>query len=219
MREDVNMNIEALVSIFTIIDGKFKILLFRKKKDPYKGYWILPSEMLGKENTLEEIVEQCVSSKVGLENLEYEQVSAFSALDRHPAKRVVGISFISIVNPTTIELNPIATEESMEWFEIDRLPKIGYDHAQVIESAMNALKNKVIQSQELKKIFPSDFTLPEIQKIYEQILGCELDRRNFRKKFIKAELIEETGDKATGANGRPAKLYRFKEDIENKLLF
>ena len=72
---------------------------------------------------------------------------------------------------------------------------------------------------ELKKLFPSDFTLPEIQKIYEQLMNCELDRRNFRKKFIKADLIEETGDKVTGMNGRPAILYRFKEDIEDKLLF
>ncbi len=213
------MNIEALVSIFTIVDGKFKILLFRKKKDPYKGYWILPSELLGKENTLEEVVEDCVSSKVGLSHLEYYQVKVFSALDRNPSKRMIGASFISVVDSTILELNNITTDEGMEWFNIDNLPKIGYDHQEIIEASVNVLKQRINHSLELKKLFPSDFTLPEIQKVYEQLLGIELDRRNFRKKFIKADLIEETGDKVTGMNGRPATLYRFREDIEDKLLF
>lgn len=213
------MNIEALVSIFTIVDGKFKVLLFRKKKDPYKGYWILLSDFLGKENTLEEVVEDCVSDKVGLSNLEYNQVKVFNALDRNPSKRIIGVSFMTIVDSTTIELNNINTDESMEWFDIDNLPKIGYDHQEIINASVETLKQKINHSLELKKLFPSDFTLPEIQKIYEQLMDCELDRRNFRKKFIKADLIEETGDKVTGMNGRPAILYRFKEDIEDKLLF
>lgn len=213
------MNIEALVSIFTIVDGKFKILLFRKKKDPYKGYWILPSELLGKEETLEEVIEKCVSTQVGLSNLDYNQVKTFSALDRNPSKRMIGVSFMSIVDSTTLELNNITTDECMEWFNIDNLPKIGYDHQEIIDASVAILKEKINHSLELKKLFPSDFTLPEIQRIYEQLLGCELDRRNFRKKFIKADLIEETGDKVTGMNGRPATLYRFREDIEDKMLF
>jgi len=219
VREEVIMNIEALVSIFTIIDGKFKILLFRKKKDPYKGYWILPSDLLGKENTLEEVVEDCITTKVGLSNLEYDQVGAFSELDRNPSKRIVGIAFFSIVDSTTIELSGVETDEGMQWFDIDNLPKIGYDHQQIIKATVEELKNKINHSLALKKLFPSDFTLPEIQKIYEQILGVELDRRNFRKKFVKADLIEETGDKVTGMNGRPATLYRFREDIEDIMLF
>lgn len=213
------MNIEALVSIFTIVDGKFKILLFRKKKDPYKGYWTLPNELMGKEETLEEVVENCISTKVGLSNLEYSQVKSFSALDRNPSKRIVGISFITIVDSTTLELNNVTTDEGMEWFNIDNLPKIGYDHQEIINASVELLKQKINHSLELRKLFPSDFTLPEIQKIYEQLLGLEIDRRNFRKKFIKADLIEETGDKVTGMNGRPATLYRFREDIEDKLLF
>ena len=71
----------------------------------------------------------------------------------------------------------------------------------------------------LKILFPSDFTLPELQRLYEQILGKKLDRRNFRKKFINLGLIEDTGDKNEGAAGRPAKLYRLKEQIEERNLF
>lgn len=213
------MNIEALASIFTIVDGKFKILLTRKKTEPYKGYWILPGNIVDKEKTLEETIEEFVSEKIGLSNLDYEQCDTFSAIDRNPSKRVIGVSFISIIDFRTIALQQATTDESKEWFEIDNLPKIGYDHLAVIQSAIDALKRKIRRSSALKKIFPSDFTLPEIQKMYEQVLGHDLDRRNFRKKFVKADLIEETGDKAPGANGRPAKLYQFKEEIEDKILF
>ena len=67
----------------------------------------------------------------------------------------------------------------------------------------------------MKVLYPSDFTLPEIQKLYEQILGKELDRRNFRKKLLNLDLIEPTGDKNIGFNGRPAILYKFKDDIDD----
>lgn len=81
------------------------------------------------------------------------------------------------------------TSYEISWFSIDKLPKIGYDHSRVIDSAITQLKGKLNQSQTLQQIFPSDFTLPEIQKVYEQILTKELDRRNFRKKFLKFNLL------------------------------
>ena len=111
------------------------------------------------------------------------------------------------------------TKFEYSWFTIDKLPKIGYDHSKVVDVALSQLKNKLNQSQTLQQIFPSDFTLPEIQKIYEQVLTKELDRRNFRKKFLNLDLIEETGEKAPSITGRPAKLYRFKKNIDNVILF
>ena len=211
------MQIEALASILTIIDGKFKILLMRKKTEPYKGYWVLPSELVDKNLTLEETVDNCVFSKLGLSKIEFEQSIAFSALDRNPSKRVIGISFVSIVDSRTVET--LELNDSLDWFEIDQLPKLGYDHSEIIMESVEMIKHKLRESTTLKKLFPSDFTLPEIQRMYEQVLEHDLDRRNFRKKFLKADLIEETGDKSLGNNGRPAKLYRFKEEIESKLLF
>lgn len=211
------MQIEALASILTIIEGQFKILLMRKKTEPYKGYWVLPSEVVGKDATLEETVEKCVSEKLGLNKLEFEQGVAFSSVDRNPSKRVIGVSFVSIVDSRTVET--LELNESLDWFEIDQLPKLGYDHSDIIMESVEMIKHKLRESTTLKKLFPSDFTLPEIQRMYEQVLDHDLDRRNFRKKFLKADLIEETGDKSIGNNGRPAKLYRFKEEIESKLLF
>lgn len=211
--------IEALATIFTIEDGELKLLLIRNKKEPYKGYWILPGGTVSKDKSIDETISEKVKEQIGLENLNYEQSSVFSDVERVPKKRIIAISLMSIVDEYKIKSNNVKTNYEFSWFTIDKLPKIGYDHSRVIDVALSQLKDKLNQSKTLQQIFPSDFTLPEIQRVYEQVLTKELDRRNFRKKFLKLDLIEETGDKAQSITGRPAKLYRFKEDIENVILF
>lgn len=214
-----NIILEALASVFTIEEGILKILLLKKKDEPYKGYWILPGGVIDDDKTVEETIEENVLKQVGLSGLNYEQDSVFSSLDRVPNKRVIAISLISIADEFRIKSHKIETDYEYSWFSIDKLPKIGYDHIRVIESAISQLKSKLNHTQTIKQIFPSDFTLPELQKIYEQVLTRQLDRRNFRKKFIKLDLIEETGYKAQSITGRPAKLYRFKTNIDNVILF
>ena len=211
--------IEALATIFTIEDGELKLLLIRNKKDPYKGYWILPGGIVSKDKTIDETIKDKVLEQTGLEGLHFEQSSVFSDVERVPKKRIIAVSLMSIVDEFKVKTNNIATNYEFSWFTIDKLPKIGYDHSRVVDVALSELKNKLNQSKTLQQIFPSDFTLPEIQRVYEQVLAKELDRRNFRKKFLKLDLIEETGDKAPSMTGRPAKLYRFKDNIENVILF
>lgn len=214
-----NVEIETLSPIFTIEDGVFKILLIRKKNEPYKGYWILPGGIVNDDKTINEAIAESVLEQAGIDNLNFEQSYVFSDLDRVPNKRVIAVSLISIVDEFKIKSHQVSTNYEVAWFPIDQLPKIGYDHSNVIEVAVSQLKIKLNQSKTLQQIFPSDFTLPEIQKIYEQVSAKELDRRNFRKKFLKLDLIEETGYKAPSVTGRPAKLYRFKQDIDNVILF
>ncbi len=214
-----NIVLEALGVIFTIDDGQLKLLLLKNNKEPYKGYWVLPGGNVSKDVTIDAAIEKHINSQVGLEGLSFEQCSVFSDINRVPSKRVIAVSLMSIVDEYKVKSNNVKTNYEYSWFTIDKLPKIGYDHSKVIEVAVNELKNKLNQSHTLQQIFPSDFTLPEIQRVYEQVLAKELDRRNFRKKFFKFDLIEETGDKAPSLTGRPAKLYRFKTDIENVILF
>lgn len=212
--------LEVILNIFTIEKGKIKILLLRKKTEPYKGYWVLPNEKLSTEETLEEKSDVVLDEQTGLSNVYLEQIKTFSALNRYPDKRIIGTSFLGLVDSVSIE---IKREERLkiesEWFSIDAIPKLGYDHEEIIRNSIDYLRRKIVSTNVLKKLFPSDFTLPEIQKVYEQILGKQLDRRNFRKKFINLGLIEDTGYKNEGMNGRPAKLYKFREDIKERELF
>ena len=217
---DYNNMIETLISIFTIDKGEFKILLLRKKTEPYKGYWILPGGLLTTRETLEDNVSDVIFDKCGIPDLYIEQCHMFSNFDRDPDNRVVACSYIGLIDSKSVEIKKEDRPYiESAWFSINAIPKMGYDHNEIIKNAIEHLRKKIINSNVLKSLFPSDFTLPELQKVYEVILGRELDRRNFRKKFINLGLIEDTGYKNEGYNGRPAKLYRFREEIKERDLF
>lgn len=211
MKQELNY-IEVVTTALTVIDGKAKILLIRNKKEPYKGYWMLPSEIVRNQVTIEDTLEQCVIEQTGLPMMYVRQGNVFGEIERKVDRRVIGISYLGLIDSVQIELKqqPYSIED-LNWFSIDKLPKLAFDHEEIIKSNLEMLKGLLYDVFTLKHLFPSDFTLPELQKAIEMILGTELDRRNFRKRFIQNDLIEETGDKTEGGSGRPAKLYRFKE--------
>ena len=219
MKDLVNYN-ETLISIFSVFDGELKVLLLRKKTEPYKGYWILTGNLLRCDETIENNITDAVYDLTGLTNVYIEQTYSFSALDRNPDYRLIAISHIGLVDSTTVEIKREERENvESEWFKITDLPKLAFDHEMILNKNIKYLYSKIINSNILKILFPSDFTLPELQKVYEQVLDKPLDRRNFRKKFIALDLVEDTLEKNTGFNGRPAKLYRFKDDIKERNLF
>lgn len=212
--------LETLITIFTVDKGEVKVLLMRKSDEPYKGYWILPGSMLKNSETLEGNITDTVLDQTGLLSVYLEQCYTFSNLTRNPEERVIATSFMGIVDSKSAEIKREERPEIVsEWFPINNIPKMAYDHEEVIKRNIEFLKKKIVNINILKILFPSDFTLPEIQKVYEQILGKTFDRRNFRKKFIALNLLEDTNEKNIGFNGRPAKLYRFKDDIKQIDLF
>ena len=212
------IEVETLIGIFTIIDSDIKILLTRKEEDPYKGYWILPGKDLALDETIENNVTDVVIEKTMLSNILLNQCHTFSSVDRIPGERKLAITFTGLVDSKTAELK---SKENIDnaWFSIFNIPKTAYDHDSIIEYMVDTIKKSLTNTSTLKTLFPSDFTLPELQKIYEQIFNKQIDRRNFRKKFMLLGLIEETGYNSEGFSGRPAKLYRFKTDIKEKELF
>lgn len=208
--------LESLINIFTVEKGKLKVLLERKKEDPYKGYWILPKETLKKETTLEITIESILNRTINTSKIYTEQNYTFSKIDRYPGSRVITTSYIGLVDNKKVKLND---ELELNWFNLEELPKIGYDHKGIIENAQQLLKTKLVNTTILKNLFPNEFTLPELQSVFESIMNKKLDRRNFRKKFLTLNLIEETGNNNLGGSGRPAKLYKFKENIKDINLF
>lgn len=208
--------LESLINIFTVEKGKLKILLERKKEEPYKGYWILPNETLKKDTTLEVTIESILNRTINTSKIYTEQNYTFSGIDRYPGNRIISTSYIGLVDNKKLKLNQ---DLELNWFNLDELPKIGYDHKEIIESSKELLKTKLVNTTILKNLFPNEFTLPELQSVFESIMNKNLDRRNFRKKFLTLNLIEETGNNSVGGSGRPAKLYKFKENIKDINLF
>lgn len=218
--DQYKMIVETLINIFTVQKGNLKVLLMKKQTNPYKGYWILPNSIVSNKETIEENVLDTIQYKLNLVDIYLEQCHVFSKLDRDQEERVVGLSYIGLVDHVTadLKLENISGVE-LAWFNISDIPKMGYDHEDIVRDAITYLRKILVNSRILKNLFPSDFTLPEIQKVYEQILDRKLDRRNFRKKFINLGLVSDTGYKNDGNNGRPGKLYRFNDEIRERDLF
>ena len=210
--------IETLASVFTIENGEVKIFLIRKQAEPYKGYWILPSDIITIRETLEQNVSSLIFDKLGIKNMYIEQGHIFSNPNRDNEERIIGCSFIGLTDNITVNLHK-RSDVIGAWFPINDIPKLGYDHSMIAEDSIKFLRQRIVNSNLLKILLPSDFTLPELQRAYEQILNKSLDRRNFRKKLVNFDLIEDTNQKTSGNNGRPAKLYRFKDDIREINLY
>lgn len=211
--------IEVLANIFIIDKGSLKILLLKKKIEPYKGYWCLPSSLLKNNETINESVNKCIYEKTGITSIYVRQNDTISDINRVEDSRLLGISFIGLTDNITLLLHQEQRDYELKWFDLNNLPKLAFDHNEIVLKSMEFLKYHLIDISMLKHLFPADFTLPELQRLYEQLLNIKIDRRNFRKKFLNLNLIEDTNDLSTGISGRPAKLYRFKDDIECKKIF
>ena len=219
---DVDMKymneLEVLINLFTIDkDGILKVLLIRRDMDPYRGYWMLPTSLLLANETIEECANEALYDWVGIKNIYMEQCNVYSNLNRIPIERVIGNSLVGIVDIQTFEWKRKKRNDEFAWFPVDQIPKVVYDHTEVIGDAVRYIKKRLRNINYLNNLFPSDFSLPELQLVYEQVLGHSLDRRNFRKKIMNMNVLDDTGDKNELTNGRPAKLYKFKEDISDDL--
>lgn len=213
-----NNKIEVLLNLFTFDKGEIKVLLFKKHDEPFKGYWMLPSNLMLNKETLDECALETLKEKIGVTDIYKETCDVFSDIDRIPDTRIVGISVLGIID--TVKANTsFNIKEEAEWFNINNIPKTIYDNGIIIQKTVEKLKKELLNTKLLKVFFPSDFTLPELQKLFEQILNKNLDRRNFRKKILKLDIIEDTMEKNISMTGRPAKLYRFKDIEEDRNLF
>lgn len=203
--------------LFTIDQGNIKVLLLHRDEEPYRGYWMLPTISLTKDQTIEELVDSQLHT-LGLKGLPTKQVGVFSDIARVPRVRTIGLAVMSWIDIKSFELKETVKEEH-NWFHLELLPKIIYDQQAMIEQSKELFVNVLLHSNELLTLFPSDFTLPELQMTYEELLGSSLDRRNFRKKLMQFHLLKDTGYKNEGASGRPAKLYSFQENADLTSLF
>ena len=219
-KKEKKLLLETLIGIFTVDKGKIKVMLMHKKTNPYKGYWVLPGAILNCDETLEDNVTDVVCDKLGLPTMYIEQCYTFSNLNRNPDNRVIATSFIGLIDNITLVLKKQEREEiELFLFDINSIPKMGYDHEKILNKLLDYFRKRIINSNILKILFPSDFTLPELQKIYEDVLNIKMDRRNFRKKMLNLGYVIDTGDVNEGYMGRPAKLYRFNDEIEERNIF
>ena len=199
------------VIIFTLRDGDLQVLLIRRKNLPFRGMWAIPGGFIGLDESLEEAALRELEEETSVHDVYLEQLYTFGDVDRDPRGRVITVAYFALVPAPAIR--PRAGNEATEarWWSVYDLPSLAFDHTDILAYALQRLRYKLEYTAVGFELLPEAFTLSEIQAAYEIILGEELDKRNFRRKILSAEIIEETGARRTG-EGRPAKLYRFRDD-------
>lgn len=215
-----NQGIHVISAVFTIDNGIVKVLLARRRKEPFKGEWILIGGACYNNEDIDTAMRREILEKSGISDIKLEQFRAFGNPNRSPQQRMVAIAYIGVVSFN----KDILHRESrniidLDWFPTNDVPKLGYDHEEILNVGLEVLKEKIQNTDILKVLFKRHFTLPELQNVYEVILEKKFDRRNFRKKFLSLELIEDTNKTVINKVGKPAKLYRFKKEIERKSIF
>lgn len=215
-----NQGIHVITAIFTVEFGITKVLLVKRKNDPYKGDWILTGGALYNNEDLEDGAKREIFEKSGITDISIEQFKAFGKVDRSPVMRMVAIAYIGVIDSSRVKIiRETNNTSNADWFPIDKIPGLGFDHEEILKEALLYLQSKIVTTDILKALFPNEFTIPEIQKTYEAILNKKFDRRNFRKKLLSLDLIEDTNKTGKFEGKKPAKLYKFKDTIESKKVF
>jgi len=194
--------------IFTVQHGQLELLLTRMKRPPFEGRWSLPGGRIPIDETVEEAAERELAEKTGLPAMFLEQLYTFSALDRDPSGRCVTVAHMALIPPTS-DLRTTDKYSAIGWFPVDKLPPLAFDHRAIAAYAVKRLRAKLEYSNVAHNLLPQQFTLGELQRAYEAILGRPQDTRNFRKRILALGLVEDTGGMRTGGAHRPARLYRF----------
>lgn len=215
-----NQGIHVITAIFTVEKGIPKVLLIKRKNEPFSGEWCLTGGALQNNEDLIDGAKREIYEKSGIDNIDIYEFKTFGKVDRSPVMRMVAIGYIGVIDCNRVNILKETTKTSnADWFRIDKIPALAYDHEEILEDAIQYLKQKITESNILSSLFPNNFTMPELQKVYEAILDKKFDRRNFRKKVLSLNIVEDTLKTAKFEGKKPAKLYKFKEDIENKSVF
>lgn len=216
-----NQGIHVITSIFTIEKGITKVLLIRKTEEPYKDKWSLVGGALYNNEDLIEGAKREIFEKTGIDDIDIYLSNVFGKKDRSTGMRMIAIAYFGVINSERArELNNhVEHHKNLEWFPIENIPDMAYDHEDQLLESLECLKEKISYANIMRALFPNGFTIPELQKAYETILDKEFDRRNFRKKLLSSDLVEETNLTTKFGGNKPANVYKFKDSVKKQNLF
>lgn len=186
-----------------------KVLLIRRKLPPYRGKWSLPGGFVQVTESVDDAAIRELQEETGVADVFLEQLYTFGSVKRDPRERVVSVAYYALISLQEHPLQAATDASDARWFELSELPNVGFDHREILECAIARLRSKIRYEPIGFELLPERFTLSQLQRLYEQILDRELDKRNFRKKLLKMSLLVDTGQKEINVAHRAAKLYEF----------
>ena len=216
------------VALFTIQGESLKVLLVKRTASPFRGAWSLPGGLVRRDESVDEAALRALQEETGITTVYLEQLYTFGDLDRDPRARVITVSYYAVVDwgrfqgkarrqASTQARHRASAHAPATWCPVNRLPSLAFDHRKIVGYALERLRNKMNYTSVAFQLLPKTFTLSELQRAYEVILGTQLDKRNFRKKMSQLGILRETGSQTGEGRRRPARLYSFTDTKVIKL--
>lgn len=203
--------------IFGFKEGSLEVLLVKHAEGISKGKWGLPGGWIKKEEGMDAAAHRLLRELTGLDHVYLEQLKAFGNPHRFPMGRVITIGYYALVKRENYNLKAGFTASEAKWHKIKEIPDLIYDHNEILAYSLENLRKKVRQAPIGFNLLPEKFTLLQLMQLYEEILGVEMDKPNFRRKFLRMKLLVDLNEKQKDVSHRAAKLYRFDDDIYKQL--
>lgn len=197
--------------VFGIDDEDLKILLIERGIPPFKGSWALPGGFVHMDEDLPEAARRELQEETGLSSSYLEQLGTFGDVGRDPRGRVVTVAYYALVRLRDHRIQAATDACDARWFSVWDVPSLAFDHEAIVQQALERLKTKVRREPIGFELLPKKFTLSQLRGLYETVLEQPLDRRNFRKKILAMDVLEELDEVERDVAHRAARLYRFDE--------
>jgi 8-oxo-dGTP diphosphatase len=195
--------------IFTMGENDLMVLLVQRRGEPFAGHWAFPGGFVDPDESLDQAAARELREETTVSDVYLEQLYTFGEPRRDPRGRVISVAYFALVRkPLAVAGGDDAADA--RWFPLSALPPLAFDHKVILDYALERVRNKVEYTNVVYSLLPETFTLTEMQRAYEVILGRQLDKRNFRKKIGSLDLVAPTGELRRDGAHRPAMLYHFR---------
>ncbi|WP_367865964.1 NUDIX domain-containing protein [Pedobacter sp. WC2423] len=215
--QDIKVTVDAIVFGYNQENG-ISVLLIKRKIEPFLKEWALPGGFVLNHETLEEAVERELREEAGVSINYLEQLFTFGKPSRDPRMRVISIAYFGLVKSSDFSLFASTDASEAAWFNIYDLPPLAFDHKEVVEKAIARLRAKITYEPIGFELLDPKFLFSHLEQLYMELLGHDIDRRNFKRKVMSLGLVIELDEKAPALTaGRPGKLYSFDKEKYKQL--
>jgi ADP-ribose pyrophosphatase YjhB (NUDIX family) len=193
--------------IFGFDEQSLKILLIQRGFEPEKGKWSLMGGFIQPDESPDEAAVNILKSLTGLEGVYLEQLHTFGEPSRDPIERTLSIAYFALIDIRKYE-KALTDEYHPEWFPLDKMPKLVFDHKQMVTMAKEKLRYKAALHPLLFELLPKKFTIPQLQQLYESTYETNFDKRNFSRKVLSTKLLIKQDDKDKIGSKKGAYYYK-----------
>jgi len=199
-------------------EKSLKVMLIERDLEPFAGVWAIPGGFVRPGETLMAAATRELEEETGISGVFLEQLYTFGNPGRDPRGWVVSVAYYALVSPEKHHVHAMTDARQAKWFPVTSLPRLAFDHAEILATALGRIRGKLTYAPIGFELLPQKFTIKQLQKLYEIVLGQTLDNRNFRKKIFAMDILRELNEMQKGVPHRAARLYKFDERKYNQLV-